>query len=281
MYNNGKHRCFPAVRVVDEMVEAKKKYGAKEIYFDDDDFTVRKEHVLAICDEIERRGLRIPWSVMGDAMVTDEETLTRMARAGCIGMKFGLESANATVLKRTGKPIKLDRVRMVVRVAREVGIKTHMTVMFGLSGDTRETVQETFEFACELDVDSVQFSIATPHPGTRFYDELKQGGRLRIERWDELDGATYSAFDPEGVDSQFLEQFIATAYGRWLRHKMKDPKWLMRQSGQLVRLARGQGVGGFSYRLLRGFRMLLQKRGDGTVRADDSAARQRTVVPRF
>src|SRR5262249_30950552 len=97
MYNNGKHRGFTPARVVDEMIEARDKFGAREIYFDDDDFTVRKDHVLKLCDEMERRGLRIPWSVMGDAMATDEETLVRMARAGCIGMKFGLESADPIV----------------------------------------------------------------------------------------------------------------------------------------------------------------------------------------
>ena len=283
MYNNGKHRGFPAARVVDEMIEARDKFGAKEIYFDDDDFTVRKDHVLRLCDEIERRGLRIPWSVMGDAMATDEETLVRMASAGCIGMKFGLESADPEVLHRINKPIKLDRVRLVTNVARRLGIKTHMTVTFGLSGETHESMQRTFDFACSLDIDSVQFSVATPYPGTRFYEELQQGGRLKFEHWEEFDGANNAVFEGEGLDPDFVERFEATAHGRWLRHKFQDPKWVFRQLRYLARLTRGQGVGGLFKRVARGSKLLTQR----TVRpaalptpAGTLGVRHRVVAPR-
>jgi radical SAM superfamily enzyme YgiQ (UPF0313 family) len=283
MYNNGRHRCFSAQRVVDEMVLARDKFGAREIYFDDDDFTVRKAHVLGICDEIERRGLRIPWSVMGDAMATDEETLVRMARAGCIGMKFGLESADPNVLKRIGKPIKLDRVELVANVARHLGIKTHMTVTFGLSGETHQSMQRTFEFACNIDIDSVQFSVGTPLPGTRFYDELENAGRLRIQRWEELDGANNAVFDAEGLDPDFVERFQATVHGRWLRRKLCSPRWVSRQVRYLARLTKGQGVSGLSKRLSRGFQLLMQRSiPSGPIPAVGGlmGVRQRVIGPR-
>jgi anaerobic magnesium-protoporphyrin IX monomethyl ester cyclase len=256
MYNHGKHRCFSARRIVDEMIEARDWHGAREIYFDDDDFTARKQHVLRLCDEIERRHAGIPWSVMGDLMATDEETLARMARAGCIGLKFGLESADPQVLQRTGKPIKTDRVLRLVAVARSLGLKTHMTITFGLPGETPESLHRTFDFACRADIDSVQFSLATPYPGTRFYAELQQAGRLRTERWEDFDGANNAVFECEGIERQFLEQFQASAHGRWLRHKLRQPRWLYRQAGQLLRLARGQGLPGLYRRVLRGYRLL-------------------------
>jgi anaerobic magnesium-protoporphyrin IX monomethyl ester cyclase len=283
MYNNGKHRCFSANRVVDEMVEARDKYGAREIYFDDDDFTVRKEHVLGICDEIERRDLKMPWSVMGDAMATDEETLVRMARAGCIGMKFGLESADPTVLKRINKPIKLDRVELVVRTARKLGIKTHMTVTFGLSGETEESIERTFEFARRLDLDSVQFSVATPYPGTRFYDELQRAGRLKFQKWEDFDGANNAVFEAEGLDPEFVERFEASAHGRWLRHKVRDPRWAIRQVRYMLRLMKGQGWSGLYNRLSRGYKLLIQRdvhREAAASRIDPEGIRLRTTGPR-
>jgi anaerobic magnesium-protoporphyrin IX monomethyl ester cyclase len=283
MYNNGKHRCFSATRVVDEMVEAKEKFGAREVYFDDDDFTVRKDHVLAICDEIERRGLRLPWSVMGDAMATDVETLERMARAGCIGMKFGLESADPTVLKRIGKPIKLDRVRLVAQTAQRLGIKTHMTVTFGLSGETHESMQRTFDFASSLDIDSVQFSVGTPYPGTRFYEELQRNGRLKFERWEEFDGANNAVFDGEGLDPDFVERFQATVHGRWLRKKFRDPRWVIRQVRYLARLSKGQGFSGLAKRVSRGAKLLIQRSvppGPLPSPVEIGGMRQRVVGPR-
>jgi radical SAM superfamily enzyme YgiQ (UPF0313 family) len=258
MYNNGKHRSFAASRVVDEMIEARDKYGAKEIYFDDDDFTVRKEHVFALCDEIKRRKVNLPWSVMGDAMATDVDTLERMADAGCIGMKFGLESADPAVLKRVGKPIKLDRVALVASTAQRLGIKTHMTVMFGLSGETHAAMEKTFAFACSLDVDSVQFSVATPYPGTRYYYELKEAGRLKFNQWEDFDGANNAVFEGSGLDPDFVERFEASAHGRWLRHKFKNPRWVLRQAKYFGRVWRGQGFGGMYKRMVRGYHLLVQ-----------------------
>ena len=285
MYNSGKHRTFSPARVVDEMIEARDRFGAREIYFDDDDFTVRKEHVVNLCNEIRRRGLRIPWSVMGDAMATDEGTLEAMAGAGCIGMKFGLESADPEVLKRIGKPIRLDRVRTVASAAQKLGIKTHMTVMFGLSGETHQGMERTFDFACTLDVDSVQFSVATPYPGTRYYYELKDAGRLKFERWEDFDGANNAVFDGEGLDPDFVERFEASAHGRWLRHKFKNPRWVTRQMRYLGRLCRGQGVGGLYKRAARGYKLLVQPdvhHASATIKRPTSEAvpRQRTIGPR-
>lgn len=283
MYDNGKHRCFPPARVVDEMIAARDRFGAREVYFDDDDFTVRKEHVLGICDEIKRRGLRLPWSVMGDAMATDEETLERMAGAGCVGMKFGLESADPEVLRRINKPIKLDRVERVVAAARRLGIKTHMTVTFGLSGETKESMERTFQFACGLDVDSVQFSVATPYPGTRFYDELQRSGRLKVEKWEDLDGANNAVFAAEGVDPDLVERFEATAHGRWLRHKARSPRWVARQLRYLFRLFRGQGFAGLQQRLSRGYQLATQRavpRLHPQAEGNTSGERLRIVTPR-
>jgi radical SAM superfamily enzyme YgiQ (UPF0313 family) len=174
-------------------------------------------------------------------------------------MKFGLESVDPAVLKRIGKPIKLDRVELVVNTARRLGIKTHMTVTLGLSGETRESIEKTFDFACRIDVDSVQFSVATPYPGTRFYDELKEGGFLRYQSWEDFDGANNAVFEVEGVDAGFVEEFEATAHGRWLRHKLRNPRWALRQARYLARLFRGQGMAGLQLRVSRGLRLLFQR----------------------
>lgn len=103
-------RRFSPKRFVQEMLYVIKKYGAREIYIDDDDFTQDRNHVYSICDEIERTGLQIPWSVMGDVYNIDFEILSKMARAGCIGMKFGLENAVPDLLKGIRKPVDLQIV---------------------------------------------------------------------------------------------------------------------------------------------------------------------------
>lgn len=263
MYSSRKHRCFPAPRVVDEMEDAVRRHGAREIYFDDDDFTANRRHVDRICEEIRRRNLKVPWSVMGDAMVTDEHMIETMAGAGCVGIKFGLESADPAVLERIGKPLNLDRVERVVAAARDLGIKTHATVSFGMPGETKRSVRDTFDFACRLDVDSIQFSVATPYPGTRFHAELAAEERLSVSCWEDYDSGNSSVVTYREFTAEFLQDFEATAWGRWLRYKLRQPRWTLRQLRYLMRLLKGQGPGGLWKRLVRGFHLLSEVKLSG------------------
>ena len=243
MYGNGKYRMFSVKRVVDEMVEAAEKYGAREVYFDDDSFTINKEHVLGICGEIMGRGLSLKWSCMGDAMVTDKETIDAMADAGCIGMKFGVESADETILKGIGKPVDIERVKDVASWASDAGLKTHATFTFGLYGDTKEMMEKTLNYALRLDVDSVQFSMTTPFPGTRFYEKLKREGMLMTECWRDYDGASNSVIKYPVMSHSDVEAFCKKAKPTWFRHKLMSPGWMLRQTRNLYRLAKGQGLG--------------------------------------
>ncbi len=251
MYRDGRYRPFSPERVVDEMEEAVERFGAKEIYFDDDDFTVNKKHVLGICREILRRGLRVPWSCMGDAVVPDQEMIDAMADAGCVGMKFGVESAAPEILERLGKPVDLDRVRQVAKWCSRRKIKTHATITFGLWEETRETMEQSLAFVKALDVDSVQFSITSPFPGTRYFQEMREAGRLKTEDWEAYDGARSAVVTFPHLSLEEIQQFCARAPARWLLAKARDPAWLARQAYYFWRLAKGQGLSGLRGRIRR------------------------------
>ncbi|AKJ31875.1 B12-binding domain-containing radical SAM protein [Caldimonas brevitalea] len=258
LFASNKQRYFSAARVVDEM-EAVKRAGAKEIYFDDDNFTTNKAHVLALCDEIVRRKVGIPWSAMCDAIALTPEVLKKMAQAGCIGIKFGLDSADAQVLHAIKKPLKLVNLEKVVATARDLGLKTHMSVVLGLSGETKETLQRTFDYSCKIDIDSVQFSLATPLPGTTLYSMLQSQGGLTAKSWSEFDGANTTVIRYDNISREYLEAFMAASHTDWLRAKFKDPRWVLRQFRFLARTAASQGLPGLWQRFLRAVQLL---RGD-------------------
>ena len=259
VYNNGKYRMFSVKRVIDEMEECIKKYGAQEIYFDDDTFTANKKFVLDFCRELKNRGLKIHWSCMGDAMVTDEEMVEAMASAGCVGMKFGVESGDPEVLKKIEKPVDLNKIKRVASLLAKRHIKTHATFTFGLSGETKESMQRTIDFAKELDVDSVQFSINTPFPGTRYYAEAKEKGLLLTENWQDFDGSSKSVVRFEGLNTEDVASLHCRASGIWFRHKIKDPRWLFRQFYNLGRMMRGQGLSAVIARCKRGISLMSGK----------------------
>jgi radical SAM superfamily enzyme YgiQ (UPF0313 family) len=244
MYREGKYRVFSAKRVVDEIEFLQKNYRVRSVYFDDDTFTVSKKHVFSIGEEMEKRGVRIKWSCMGDAMAASEDMLHRMAETGCIGMKFGVESGDPEVLKGIGKPLDLDKVRKVARLCAKLGIRSHATFTFGLLGETRQSLRKTLEFAKSLDVDTLQFSITTPFPGTRYFEQVQSKGLLRSTEWQDYDGLGQCVVEFENLSYEEVEEFCEAFAGRWLRHKVKQVRWVMRQTRYLGRVLYGQGLPG-------------------------------------
>jgi radical SAM superfamily enzyme YgiQ (UPF0313 family) len=258
IYEQGPYRTFSGKRIVDEMEHVIREYGAKEVYFDDDIFTARERHVLELCDEIRARGLRVSWSVMGDAMAVTEKAIEAMARAGCIGMKFGVESANTEVLRKLRKPLKIAKVRDVVDWCASRGIKTHATITFGLEGDTPETMRETLDFACSLPADSIQFSVTTPFPGTEHYASALRDKRL-VGRFSDFDGARSSVLRYGAMTPEFVADFTARAPSIWLRARMKDRQWMSRQVRYFARIGKDQGLPGIARRARRAADLLLNR----------------------
>lgn len=259
MYRRGLYRTFSASRVVDEMESVVRRFGAREIYFDDDTFMGDREHVLAVCREIQARNFATPWSAMGDAMMGDEDTIRAMASSGCVGIKFGLESTSPAILRSVGKPLRPERLAQLCRLTSTLGLKTHVSVSFGHLADTMDTIRDTFAFSCRLDVDSVQYSIATPYPGTRFFQEAQQQGMLSNPDFAQFDPWHHAVLSSHQVPKEFLEAFQAAAHRRWLEAKLRQPRWLWRQTRLLRRVVCTQGWRGLRSRARRGADILFAR----------------------
>lgn len=243
MYGNGRYRPQNVKLICDEIEEVLKKYHAKEVYFDDDTFTGNKEHVMDFCGEMIKRGLnkKVFWSAMADFMITDEEMIYKMKEAGCIGLKFGVESGNKDILKHIEKPINFDKLRKNVNLCAKLRIKTHATFTFGLSGETKKTMHQTLDLAKSLNCNSLQFSITTPFPGTRYYEELKRNNSLLSEKWEEFDGNSTSVVKFKDMDSRYITNFYNKATGEWLKAKLLNPSWMISELYILNRIRQGQG----------------------------------------
>lgn len=242
MYGNKKYRMFSPKRVVDEMEYVIKNYGAKEIYFDDDNFCVNKNHVLDICNEIKERKLDIKWSCMGDAICIDENMLKAMGESGCISMKFGVESGNKQILKNIGKPLDPEKAVGVAQWCRRYGIFSHATFSFGLDGETAQTMIDTLRLANRIKFDYAQVSITTPFPGTRYFDKLSSRGEIRELDWHRFDGTSFCVFNTQKLTSQQIVDFRKKAIISMVLHKIIDPIWVMRYIKRNVLLIINRGM---------------------------------------
>src|SRR5579862_2445892 len=142
---------------------------AKEFFFDDDTFNYRKDRVLDVCSKFKE--LKFQWSCTA-RVTSDYETLKGMADAGARLFIVGFESGDPQILRNIKKGATVEMAREFTKNCKKVGIKIHGDFIIGLPGETRETIQRTLDFAKELDVETIQVSIAHAFPGTELYDQL-------------------------------------------------------------------------------------------------------------
>ena len=118
----GSYRERSPGNVLDEVEEAL-ALGYERISFGDDVFTLRPPRVLAICDEIKRRGLRFSWECLGRVDTFDLALARQMKSAGCFRIFFGIESGNDRVLRLMHKQITTAQARAAVAAAHQAGAR--------------------------------------------------------------------------------------------------------------------------------------------------------------
>lgn len=232
MYQNGHYRARDIKDVVDEMEFLVKEKKFNSIYFDDDTFNVDKKRMLSFCKLIRERNLEnIPWAIMARADLMDKEILLKMREAGLRGIKYGVESVDMALLKSCGKVMDIEKVTQMIKLTKELGIGVHLTFTFGLSGETRETALRTIDYALKLEPHTLQFSLLTPFPGTRLFNELENEGRILTKDWSLYDGNYNCVFKPRGVISRDLIDLKTRAYILWRKKQRGCLKRFMRYFG--------------------------------------------------
>lgn len=228
MYGNNSYRTRNPVEVVDEMEQCIKKYGFKSVYFDDDTFNIGNERMLELCSEIKKRNIKIPWAIMARADTLTKDVLKNMKEAGLYSLKFGVESGVQELINSSGKNLSLEKVKESMLWCKELDIKVHLTFMFGLPGETKDTINKTIDFALNLEPDSVQFSIATPFPGSVYYKQLESKNELLTKDWSKYDGAKHAVISTDSLSGYDLEKAVKYAYRKWDLHKLRK-KYLTRK----------------------------------------------------
>jgi radical SAM superfamily enzyme YgiQ (UPF0313 family) len=156
----------------------------REFFFDDDTFTDDLPRAEEIARRLGRLGLT--WSCNAKAIVP-RKTLEILKANGLRLLLVGYESGNQQILNNIKKGVRLDIARRFSRDARELGITIHGTFILGLPGETPETIRETIRYACEIEPETIQVSLAAPYPGTELYRQAQEQGWLRTESGELID----------------------------------------------------------------------------------------------
>jgi radical SAM superfamily enzyme YgiQ (UPF0313 family) len=145
----------------------------KEFFFDDDTFNIQKARTIELCAKL--KPLNLTWSCTS-RVTTDYETLKAMKDAGCRLLIVGYESGDQQILKNIKKGATIERARQFTKDCHKLGLVIHGDFILGLPGESRETINNTIAFAKELDVETIQVSVAHAYPGTELYDYAVKNG---------------------------------------------------------------------------------------------------------
>jgi hopanoid biosynthesis associated radical SAM protein HpnJ len=157
-----------------EMSKAKDFWpDVREFFFDDDTFNIQKARTIELCSKL--KPLKLTWSCTS-RVTTDYETLKAMREAGCRLLIVGYESGDPQILKNIKKGATVERARQFTKDCHKLGLVVHGDFILGLPGETHDTIRNTVAFAKELDVETIQVSVAHAYPGTELYDYAVKNG---------------------------------------------------------------------------------------------------------
>jgi anaerobic magnesium-protoporphyrin IX monomethyl ester cyclase len=206
--------------VVDEICDAL-ALGYERISFADDVFTLKKDRLLKVCQEIRRRDLHFKWECLGRVDALDFPTALEMKAAGCTRIYFGIESGDDEILKLMNKKITTDQARRAVDAAHQAGLQVGAFFILGYPGDTDDTALKTLHFATSLPLDYLGLSMPYPLPGTMLFKRI----RNRITRdWhpdESLFGSHVLIFDADFSEVKMWFGIMKGHAQFWIRRRMR------------------------------------------------------------
>lgn len=184
----GRHRVRTPQSVVSEIHMLVRRFGFRRLVFADDLFMLSRRRVHDLCDAILSSGIQFEWWCTGRTNVATEDVIDKMAKAGCVQIFYGIESANQSTLDLVRKRTTPAQARAAVRRTKQHGIRVTCSFIIGLPGETRADVLRTIRFVKALEPDVVDLNFLKPYPGSELAENREKYGLtlLTDDPWREL-----------------------------------------------------------------------------------------------
>jgi len=193
----------PLERVFREIAEIR-SLGYTSLWIADDCFTLDPAYLAAFCRGMIRRDVPVGWTCLSRVDRLTPALAGLMKRAGCFRVYLGLESGSNETLRLMNKKVTVEQGIRAVRLFSRAGIGTAGFFMVGYPGETRESIEQTFDLALALPLDEAWFTIPLPLPGTPLFARVADPGT-----WEDWEIANQVKFVyPSGFDEQWLGRRI-------------------------------------------------------------------------
>ena len=154
-------------------------------------------------------------------------------------------------MKNIEKGITVDQTRQFARDAKKAGLLINGDFIIGLPGENRHTIEMTRKLIKETKPDILQVSVASPFPGTEFYQWAKDSGYLLTDNPNEY-------LDEQGHQKAIISypeltaEEMVKAVDEMLKGYYITPHYLPIALRQVFR-KNGRGEMARVWRLTRGF----------------------------
>lgn len=265
-------RWRTAQHIVEE-IEQCRSLGITEAFIYDDTFTVRKDRVHELCDEIIKRKIKFRWDVRAHVNTVNADLLKHMSEAGCDRIHYGVESGNDRMLRTIRKNTDVKRIREAVKLTKATGMEVLTYFIIGQQTETASDIEDSMTLARELKPNYAHFTVFCPYPGTEIYMQGLESGIIKEDVWAKF------ARDPspdfilpvweENFSRQELREMLVKCY----------KSFYLRPSYVLRNLARVRGVGEFKRKMRAGLSVLTMTPNQKVYDEAEMAAKVRDIVP--
>lgn len=161
---------FSAEKIVSHIEELIKKYGAKGIYFREDNFTISKERLTAFCNLLIEKKIKIPWACESRVSSIDAENIKLMKAAGCCGFYFGVESGSQRILDFVKKDITVAQTKNAFKLCHEYNINAAASIVVGIPTETEQELAQTLTLVKEIKPTVTWYNVFTGIPRSELYE---------------------------------------------------------------------------------------------------------------
>lgn len=201
-----KYRMRDTEDVLAELEERYALFPKSTFFFYDDNFTAAAARTKALLGRMDEANIRPSWTAQARVEISkDEEMLEQMRDTGCRFLYIGFESVNPDTLKAYNKSQTVEDIEQAIHAIHRHKIRVHGMFVLGADQDDRSTIRETVEFARRTGIDTVQFLVLTPMPGTAVYRDLCNQGRIFTNDWSKYSGH-HVVFHPEKMPAFSLQK---------------------------------------------------------------------------
>lgn len=213
-------------KVVDELEWLRDEYHAGAFAFYDDTFTFDLKRAFAICDEMQKRGVDLPWDCRTRVDRVNKELLAKLKATNCQLIHFGVESGSPEMLKLMRKGTTVELNAQAIKWTKEAGISVAVSLVIGYPTETPEMLKQTIDFLHKTKPDYVYMCEAVPYPGTELANFVKELGLEVDSNWNQYREETQVFTNTllpleklEEVKKEFFDHYFSVSY--FLRKKLK------------------------------------------------------------